>query len=239
MEASEKILFARRRFEEIQDFDMVEDLCWDDVTKQWYILFKISLSFTLNKEIPKESMWYITCSSDYPDGEVNVYPAIENGIMATFNHQSNNGITCTNGLWRKGKLCLVSPYDNILTEQTEPHNFEDRLLWNAQRAVAWVQAAARNKLIKADDYYEIPDFLTQKLYYVISNEDCVSMLEWEDAEAHYGYVDLFCAGNSKYFVGNFTDVDGKVTKGTKWGSYVNDEWNTIKAGCVVISFMVI
>lgn len=57
MEASEKILFARRRFEEIQDFDMVEDLCWDDVTKQWYILFKISLSFTLNKEIPKESMW--------------------------------------------------------------------------------------------------------------------------------------------------------------------------------------
>ena len=38
MEASEKILFARRRFEEIQDFDMVEDLCWDDVTKQWYIL---------------------------------------------------------------------------------------------------------------------------------------------------------------------------------------------------------
>lgn len=235
MESSEKILFARRRFEEIQDFDMVEDLCWDDVTKQWYILFKISLSFTLNKEIPKESMWYITCSSDYPDGEVNVYPAIENGIMATFNHQSNNGITCTNGLWRKGKLCLVSPYDNILTEQTEPHNFEDRLLWNAQRAVAWVQAAARNKLIKADDYYEIPDFLTQKLYYVISNEDCVSMLEWEDAEAHYGYVDLFCAGNSKYFVGNFTDVDGKVTKGTKWGSYVNDEWNTIKAGWILLS----
>lgn len=235
MVASEKILFARRRFEEIKNLEMLEDLHWDDASKQWYILFKISVSITLNTEIPKESMWYITCSDDYPNGEVNVYPAIEGGISATFNHQSNNGITCSNGLWRKGKLCIKSPYDSILIDQTEPQNFEDKLLWNAQRAVGWVQAAALNELIKENDYYEIPEFLVKKLHYIISNEDSVSMMEWEDANEKFGYVDLFCAGNSKCFVGNFTDINGKISKTTKWGNYINNEWSTIKGGWILLN----
>ena len=85
MVADKKILFARRRLEEITGLDIVEDIKWDEETRRWYILVKIHISKPLNTSIMEETMWYIVLQDDYPEGEVNVYPAIVGGIENTFN----------------------------------------------------------------------------------------------------------------------------------------------------------
>lgn len=221
MVANEKILFARRRLEEVVNLDIVGDLKWDEETGVWYILVKIHVDSPTNISIAEDTMWYIVLQDKYPEGEVKIYPAIDGGIENTFNHQSNNGLLCSNRLWRKGKLCLNNPYDDIAGIGSEPNNYEDKLYWNAIRAVEWVSAAARNQLIKEGDFYEVPDFIITKKHHIIYNEDMVSMMEWEDSQEQYGYVDFLCGGNNQYYADNFVNMEGKVCKATRWGKHIN------------------
>lgn len=48
MVANEKILFARRRLEEVANLDMVGDLRWDEATRVWYVLVKIHVDNPIN-----------------------------------------------------------------------------------------------------------------------------------------------------------------------------------------------
>lgn len=221
MIANEKILFARRRLEEVANLDIEEDLKWDEETRTWYILVKIHVDNSINSSIAEETMWYIVLQDEYPEGEVKIYPAIEGGIENTFNHQSNNGTQCSNGLWRKGKLCLNNPYEDIVGIESEPNNYEDRLYWNAKRAVEWVSVASKNQLIKEGDFYEIPEFRIRKKHHIIYNEDMVSMMEWEDSQEYYGYVDFVCGGNNQYYADNYVNTSGMLCKATKWGEHVS------------------
>lgn len=221
MVANEKILFARRRLEEVENLDIVGDLKWDEETRVWYILVKIHVDNSINASIAEDTMWYIVLQDKYPEGEVKIYPAIAGGIENTFNHQSNNGLLCSNKLWRKGKLCLNDPYEDVVGIGSEPNNFEDKLYWNAIRAVDWVSAAARNQLIKKGDFYEIPEFKIRKGHHIIYNEDMVSMMEWEDCQERYGYIDFLCAGNNQYYANNYVDISGMLRKATKWGMHVS------------------
>lgn len=222
MVANEKILFARRRLEEVANLDMVGDLKWDEATRVWYILVKTHVDNPINISIAEDTMWYIVLQDKYPEGEVKIYPAIDGGIEDTFYHQSNNGLLCSNRLWRKGKLCLNDPYDEIKGIRNEPNNYEDKLYWNAKRAVEWVSAASRNQLVKNGDFYEIPEFRIRKGHHIIYNEDMVSMMEWEDSQEYYGYVDFWCEGNNQYYVDNYVNTSGMLCKATKWGKYISE-----------------
>lgn len=74
MVANEKILYARRRLEEVANLDMVGDLQWDEKTSVWYILVKIHVDNPINISITEDTMWYIVLQDKYPEGEVNIYP---------------------------------------------------------------------------------------------------------------------------------------------------------------------
>lgn len=234
MVASEKILFARRRLEEVANLDLVGDLQWDEATRVWYILVKIHVDNPINISITEDTMWYIVLQDEYPEGEVKIYPAINGGIENTFNHQSNNGLLCSNNLWRKGKLCLNDPYDEIKGIRSEPNNYEDKLYWNAKRAVEWVSAAARNQLVKKGDFYEIPEFRIRKEHHIIYNEDIVSMMEWEDSQEYYGYVDLWCAGNNKYYVDDYVNTSGMLCKATRWGKHTSECKEKIRGAWILL-----
>ena len=222
MVANEKILFARRRLEEVENLDIIGDLKWDEETRVWYILVKIHADNLINISIAEDTMWYIVLQDKYPEGEVKIYPAIDGGIENTFNHQSNNGLLCSNKLWRKGKLCLNNPYEDIIGIGSEPNNYEDKLYWNAKRAVEWVSAAARNQLVKKGDFYEIPEFTIRKGHHIIYNEDVVSMMEWEDSQEYFGYVDFWSAGNNQYYANNYVNTSGMMCKATKWGKHISE-----------------
>lgn len=219
MEISKEILFARRRLEEIEEMDIIDDLKWNQEAHLWFILVKIHVEKTENASIQKDTKWYIVLQESYPSGNVEIYPAVKDGVRNTFNHQNNNGVVCKNGLWRNGKLCLNNPLD-IIGVGNEPDTFEEKLYWNAKRAVEWVRAAASNRLINAGEYYEIPDFIVKKGYRILYNEDMVSMMEWEDSEENWGYVDFICAGNNQYYSDTYSSISGKICKTTKWGKYV-------------------
>lgn len=233
-EASEEILFARRRLDEIENLEIVGDLKRDENESSWYLLVSIHVNEPNEKTIPDDSMWYIVFSANYPKGNVNVYPAVEGGIKNTFNHQNNNGIISKCGLWRSGKLCLNNPLEHVANIDNEPVTFEDRLYWNALRAVQWVNAVANGNLIRKNDYYEVPDFNRKKIHAVIYDEDEVSIMEWEDSEETYGFVDLSCGGNNQYYANTFLSLAEKICKSTKWGDYVNEKKEKIYGAWIIM-----
>ena len=235
IEASKDILYARRRIEEIGNVEIIDDLKWDDQSESWYIKIRIYDIETNNANVPENTLWYVTFKNDYPKGEIKVFPSVDGGITYTFNHQNNNGIVSDNKLWRKGNLCLSDTYDGLLRVESEPSNYQDKLFWNVTRAVEWVKAAATNRLICENDFYEKPDFNTRLSTIVVYNEDIVSMLEWEENDACYGYVDLLKVNNNQYFAESFVSNSGSMCKGTKWGSYLNEYKNTkIKAAWILL-----
>ena len=235
MVANQKILFARRRLEEVANLELIEDLRWDEKARVWYILVKIHVDNPQNSLIGEDTMWYLVLQDKYPEGDVKMYPAIDEGIENTFNHQNNNGLLHSNGLWRTGKLCLTNPYEKLVGSEREPNNYEDKLYWNAQRAVEWVHAAASNQLIKPGDFYEIPDFRIRKKHHIIYNEDRVSMMEWEDSEEHYGYVNFLCAGDNQYYAVNYATLSGMLCKTTKWGKHVSECKETIFGAWILLN----
>ena len=161
IEASKELLYARRRIEEIDNVEIIEDLEWDDQSESWYIKICIYDIETINIDVPRNTSWYVVLKNDYPQCEIKVFPALDGGISYTFNHQNNNGLVSDNKLWRKGNLCLSNTYDGLLRVESEPSNYQDKLFWNVMRTVEWVEAVATNRLVCENDFYEKPDFNTR------------------------------------------------------------------------------
>lgn len=234
-EVREEILFARRRLEEIENLEIVDDLKWIEKEKCWYLLVKIYVNESKKSIVPDNSMWCIVLSDTYPRGYVNVYPAVEGGTHSTFNHQNNNGGVAKSGLWRTGKLCLNNPLEYVASIDNEPRTFEDRLYWNALRAVQWVNAAVNGNLIKSNDYYEVPDFTRKKIHTVIYDEDEVSIMEWEESEENCGFIDFICGGNNQYYANTFMSLSKKMCKATRWGHYVNEKKDRIYGAWIMLN----
>lgn len=235
IEASNELLYARRRIEEVDNVEIVDDLKWDAQSESWYIKICIYDIETINANVPRRTTWYVVLKSEYPQGEIKVFPAVDGGITFTFNHQNNNGMVSDNKLWRKGNLCLSNTYDGLLHMESEPSNYQDKLIWNVMRTVEWVKAAATNRLVCENDFYEKPDFNTRIFTIVAYNEDIVSMMEWEENDVNYGYVDLVKVNNNQYFAESFVSNSGSLCKGTRWGSYLTEyKNNKIKAAWILL-----
>ena len=233
-EIKESILYARRRIEEVPQAEIVDDIQWDDITQRWYIKICISDIDSNNDIIPKISMWYVTFPDTYPDGEVKVYPAVEGGIKNTYNHQNNNGHIAENGLWRSGNLCLSHNLDSLLHETVEPYDSEDKLLWNLQRAVRWVEAAANTNLVKEGDYYEVPQFVRIKPLILAYNEDSVSYMEWEGVSHNIGFLNIINVDDSQLYAENFYSLNGELCKASRWGDYVKGKARNTIAGAWIL-----
>lgn len=105
---------------------------------------------------PQFSQWYIVVESEYPKGEIKVYPDVENSINVTLYHQANNSKVEKNGLWRKGALCLE--LNTISDFQSEPQSVDERLLYHVKRAINWIELAAKGELVSKYELFELPQF---------------------------------------------------------------------------------
>ena len=88
-------------------------------------------------------MWYVTAEDAFPAGKIKIFPAVKGGITDTFYHQSNNGIISANGLWRKGDVCLKDPLEHMADINREPLNAADRIYWNIDRLLKWINKAEK------------------------------------------------------------------------------------------------
>lgn len=225
---TENLRRSRRRIEEIPAITLLKDWTWDAVTKCFYLHISISLEHD-GPGIPRVTEWYVTATASYPYGSLSIYPSCTNGITNTFPHQSINAFEEKNHLWRKGKLCvdLIDQTLGIRVSEKEPFTVDERLFWNMQRAVLWLHAAAEGTLIKNGDSFELPDFPVSHIETAFAfQEDCVSMMIWEDADKRYGIARIvrkqLKSEQSVAVIQSFLSSDSqKIVYQPVWGTAVN------------------
>lgn len=212
---TDSMLRGRRRLEEMPEVDLLKDWTWDDITECFYLHIRLR-SAQSSQDIPHETEWYVTATASYPFGPLKIYPGCENSLTSTFPHQACNASVEKNGLWREGSLC-VNFADRTIgfsASDKEPFTVDDRLFWNLQRSVLWLNAAANGTLAKKGDHFELPEFshgYTSPLF--AFQEDCVSTMIWEDSDKRYGTAKTMCkrlsSNQSAITIKSFQTIDGK------------------------------
>lgn len=216
-----KLKRARRYLDSLSQVDILDDWQNDDKLNVWYLHIGITIEYK-NDYFPKKSQWYVVVETDYPSGKIKIYPDVNNSITVTLYHQSNNSIIEKNGLWRSGALCLEK---NTLTiYRLEPYTIDDRLLYHVERAVEWLELAAKNKLVTDDEPFELPDFSIDatSIGRFIFSEDENTYLEWCDTGGSYGVAELGFYNNPViYYAKSFRSNDGSFETYTQWGSFLS------------------
>jgi hypothetical protein len=155
----DKLLSGRRAIEGIKGIKIIEDWSWYDEKNLWVLKCVITIK-DIHPLVPNKTSWYILCDPSYPEGNIEFYPAKYDSITTTFQHQSHNSEGSQELPWCTGNICLHSEFYHIgqLGVTDEPLNDPNlRLKWRFERAQAWLEMAAQNKLIKLGDPYELPD----------------------------------------------------------------------------------
>ena len=216
-----ELIQCRRCIDEFSQIKLLNDLTWDEIEKVWFLHIQYVLKEE-SKLIEKQTEWYITLSDNYPIGNINIYPAVKNGICNTFYHQNNNGVESQSGLWRKGKLCLDNPINDAMGLQQEPNSIQGKLRWHLERFILWVETANKNELISKDDFFELPALNINNLDLIVFDEDLVSYMEWEDSGRNSGIFTMVSKNDIKY-VNTFVSLDGTICRKVSWGDFVPKE----------------
>jgi hypothetical protein len=208
---------ARRALDSMSQVEIIDDWQFDNELKVWFLHLSISIEYDA-QFFPHKSNWYIVVQSEYPQGKIKVYPAVTNSICVTLYHQSNNSKVEKNGLWRKGALCLEV---NTLSDfQPEPYSVDERLLYHVKRAVCWLEAAAKRKLVSDNEPFELPDFTLSNLDMQFAfSEDIVTYMQWESTDCRYGIaeLDVYKSKPFVYYVKIFNSLHHNTEHYTQWG----------------------
>lgn len=207
-EPSQELRAGRRNIESIPEYELLSDLVWVEFENEafWVIKYRLKIDIDKNDYVLPETDWYMAIDDQYPFGDIDIFPAVENGLTGTFAHQSANYITNKNSWWTHGKLCVV-PQDKILGNQSEGESYsaEGRLKWYIQRNISWIKDAAEGNLQKKGDYFELPDFSETSKYKFAYDEDNDSFKFWSKTHCKYGIADLVLLNKTlllkRYFAG--------------------------------------
>ena len=224
---TQNLLRGRRRLDEIEELEILDDWTWDQPTNRFYMRIAISLDKAY-PDIPQKSEWYIVSEESYPYGSLGVYPSITNSITFTFPHMESNHTKNANGLWRSGKLCVEMDFHGFgrIAPVTEPHTVDERLFWYVNRAILWLKSVASSSILQTGDFYELPDFDVSHDWVIAYNEDCVSLMQWEDSTHFYGIAKIRKQEKenmSLMIVDRFLSIDEAETiYCPTWGSYLSN-----------------
>lgn len=224
MEPSTELLLARRKLEEINGYEMLEDLAWDANVQGWTLKFRLTISISsCSPDISDVTEWYTVIPKNYPWGKIDIYPARQAGITMTFQHQNHNNVIGETK-WRSGKLCLDTTFGSFSLRgfNSEPMRSETRLLWHTVRCKLWLEAAAAGQLVLKGQPFELPAFpLSKKGKYYFSENDAtfVNMLA---SNAQSGLADVVIhPGKSSLFISSFKDFSGKILYTNIWNESIS------------------
>lgn len=111
---------------------------------------------------------------------------------------------------------MRDPYADICGQSCEPKDAKTRLDWNFYRTIKWIKAANKGNLIKADDFFELPQIPWTCNLHLVFDEDIVSFMEWESTDSKCGICTLI-RKEKVLCVTEFRDLKGNLCKGTVWG----------------------
>lgn len=186
----------------------------NSIDENWEVCVEITL-LEHNEIIPAITRWWFLLSTDYPLGDIRCYPDSEKGIKSTHNHQDSN-IQLPKKRWTEGKLCLTEPFgsDRNSLHFDPVGNREARFKWYILRAIAWIQAALKDDLIKSQEPFELP--------YIIYNSELsdyrLSYCEgqdtynnWSEYYRSYGFATISSLRgiSTRSIISRFLDLKSK------------------------------
>lgn len=193
----------------------------------WAACLRLTMSPRL--DVLEMTTWYVIATPVYPWGAVELFPAAEGGIEATFWHQHLNLVPADGRPWRNGMICT----DTIARSMgrhghgadTEPHTVTGRLRWKVRRALAWIAAAAEGDLVRDGERFELPPFAPSLALSVVSGEHPGTLAEWSASGAHVGTVDLVRVSREDAAIttavtGTFRTLDGTPLIRHPWGATI-------------------
>jgi len=229
-EPSSDLLRGRRALDGVPELRLREDFTWhpkaDRKGGRWVLRVEVRLDVS-SCHFPATSQWVVLLEADYPIGSVKVYPALEGGVVATFPHQARNVLDGEERPWRTGVPCLDSSLATLgtIAGETEPDDADRRLLWRAQRLVAWCRRAATGTLETVGDPFELPELPPPPpdAAWVAFHEDGASFDAWSGvARAQCGTFDWSRIDNW-IVVRRFVAADGAIVGAGKWGSWLPEK----------------
>lgn len=217
-----KLNRARRALDALSQVEIIDEWEFDKELNVWHLHLGITIDYE-TKHFPQISKWYIVVASDYPKGNIKVYPDVKDSITVTLYHQANNSKVERNGLWRKGALCLE--VNTLSTFQPEPYNVDERLIYHVKRAVNWLELAARGQLVTDTEWFELPEFTLSNVFKMqfAFSEDTVTFTQWESTDRRYGIaeLDVYKSNPFVYYVKCFKSLTGNIEHHTQWGKYLS------------------
>ena len=218
----DKLNRARRALDSLSQVKIIDEWKFDNELNIWYLHLSIAIEYKTTY-FPQISQWYIVVDSHYPKGKIKVYPDVKNSITVTMYHQANNSKIESNGLWRKGALCLET--NTISDFQLEPYSVDERLLYHVKRTTNWLELAAKGQLVADNEPFELPEFTLSNILEMrfAFSEDIVTFMQWESTDCKYGIaeLDVYKRNPLVYYVKQFKSLNGNVEHYTQWGKHLS------------------
>lgn len=163
--------------------------------RRWFLPLTLRIG-NAGAFVPAVTRWCVGIDQAYPSGSIEFFPAARDGITATFPHQERNEPEAHGHDWRRGKLCLDSPFRGERHRAAVRDPFGDaeaRLRWHVQRALQWLDAAARGALLAPGDPFELParpqiSLEDEKYRRVVHDETASALTTWISHYRNTGVV---------------------------------------------------
>lgn len=233
---SSELLAARRALETLEGVILLEDWAWNEQAKKWTLHCRLLPDICADGPIPASTAWHVLVDPSYPWGPIKFFPAKEEGLSQTFQHQNYNGLGREDFPWRDGDLCLNTSV-HVLGRHgydVEPYGVHQRLRWHFRRALDWLSAASRGALILPSEPFELPQFpgVTKTSETLAFCESPESFRQWQNTSARYGFVDLFRLGaDPEVFITKaFRAINGTTLMTPTWGRALESKSHALTQG---------
>lgn len=215
---------ARRELMTIPEFEIIDDLAWHPAAQKWTLHFRLSCNgYAPTEDVPQLTEWYAVISPSYPLGKIEICPAMEGGITATFQHQALNRPN-KHLPWRKGVICVNTSTNHWgrIEIREQPYEPLLRLKWQVQRSVDWLKAAAEGKLAPPGEPFELPEVPLVAKMLVAFNEDDQTFAFWRQAAASEGMLSYVGIGGAPQLFAVERLKCGQDTLPYEWGKHISD-----------------
>lgn len=227
-EPSEAIRAARRSLEGHHHLRIVGELTWSEEERVWAFPVEITIHSADESLVPHSTRWYFVLDPRYPWGDIELYPAKDGGIEKTFPHQDYNGSGDDKLPWRSGDLCLRAPGFSLGRSglDPDPKGECERIHWYVDRAIEWLDRAARGSLVRDGDEFELPQW--KSLPFTVGFfETQDSFASWQRSPVTLGQVELVTLGDANALVARrFLDDRGQAVFEPRWGRHIRESQDT-------------
>lgn len=227
-EVPKAILEGREPVEAVAGVEVISDATWDPAEERWEIELEVAIDPADSKFVPGKTRWIVRLAAHYPQGAIDILPALDGGLEHTFPHQLNNSLV---GLkadlkrrWRPGKICVdtgTAPLDRHGADPSETRETPSRLLWHVERTKQWLEAAAHGELALAGDPFELPDYREASETTITFHEGSDSLSGWRSSDIRWGTVSFARVNESTIVTTEFVNPSGEIVFAPRWGAGVD------------------